>query len=67
MAREAIKLKQNFERKRIYSLVNDFPRDVIASESRMIFTRVLGHKQDIPGSGQWKLISDKTDECWVCD
>ena len=67
MAREAIKLKQNLERKRIHSLVNEFPINIGQSDSRMIFTRVLGHKADMPGSGQWKLIKDKTDECWVCD
>jgi len=33
----------------------------------MIFTRLLGHKQDMPGSGQWKLISSRHEECWVCD
>ena len=54
------------ERKRIYSLVNDFGEDT-ATDSRMIFTRVLGHKDLMPGSGQWKLIKDKHEECWVCD
>ena len=33
----------------------------------MIFTRILGHKVDMPGSGQWKLITDKREDCWVCD
>ncbi len=66
VARETIKIKQNMERKRIFSLVNEFADDS-ATDSRMIFTRVLGHKQDMPGSGQWKLIKDKHEECWVCD
>ena len=30
-------------------------------------TRILGHKLDMPGSGQWKMITDKQDECWICD
>ena len=51
IARETIKCKQNMERKRIYSLVNDFGVDDNATESRMIFSRILGHKKDMPGSG----------------
>lgn len=50
IARETIKIKQNLERKRIHSLVNDFGNDT-AIDSRMIFTRVLGQKESIPGSG----------------
>ena len=46
--------------------MNDFGDDT-ATDSRMIFTRVLGHKPDMPGSGQWKLIVSKNDDCWVCD
>ena len=48
------------------SLVNDFG-DETDEEKRMILTRILGHKGDMPGSGQWKLIGDKTEECWVSD
>ena len=66
VARETIKIRQNMERKRIFSLVNEFADDT-ATDSRMIFTRILGHKKDMPGSGQWKLIKDKNEECWVCD
>ena len=65
IARETIKIKQNMDRKRIYSLVNDFGDDNL--ESTMIFTRILGHKEDMPGSGQWKLIKDKLEDCWICD
>ena len=43
VARETIKIKQIMERKRIHSLVNEFSDDN-ASDSRMIFTRILGHK-----------------------
>ena len=27
---------------------------------------MLGHKEDIPGSGQWRMITDLNDQCWVC-
>jgi len=33
-------------------------------------TRNIGHKEDIPGSGQWRIITDELpgrNECWVCD
>lgn len=66
VARETIKIKQNNQRKRIYSLVNEFADDK-TSDSRLIFTRILGHKYDLPGSGQWKMITDKQEECWLCD
>ena len=66
IARETIKIKQNLERKRIHSLINDFGDDS-STDSRMIFTRILGHKPDMPGSGQWRLLKEKHDECWVCD
>ena len=66
IARETIKVKQNMERKRIFSLVNEFSDDT-ATDSKMIFTRILGHKEDMPGSGQWRLIQERHEECWVCD
>ena len=34
----------------------------------MIFNRYLGHKPDIPGSGQWRMISSDRDQkqrCWM--
>lgn len=66
IARETIKLKQNMERKRIYSMVNELPTEE-AADNRLIFTRILGHKQDMRGSGQWRMIKDKNEECWICD
>ena len=66
VARETIKIKQIMERKRQTSLVNEFTTDYDNGQ-RLILTRVLGHKMDMPGSGQWKLIKDKTDDCWICD
>lgn len=31
------------------------------------FARVLGHKGDIPGSGQWVMLSKADQKCWVCN
>lgn len=36
----------------------------------LIFTRYLGHKIEMPGSGQWRMIATQNDEqerCWVCN
>lgn len=32
-----------------------------------MFQRVLGHKAEMPGSGQWQMLTEKADECWICD
>ena len=29
-------------------------------------TRFLGHKEEIPGSAQWRMITEEFDHCWVC-
>jgi len=66
VAREIIKIKQIMERKRVESRVNAFAED-ISGDTRMILTRFLGHRPEMPGSGQWRMITDKTSECWICD
>jgi len=66
VARESIKIKQILKRKRIYSKVHKFAEDADSSQ-KMILTRVLDHKRDIPGIGQWKVITDKRETCWICD
>ena len=38
----------------------------IADDRRCILQRVLGHKDDMPGSGQWRMITTLNDQCWVC-
>ena len=37
------------------------------TKQQLIFTRQLGHKENMPGSGQWRMIDDDTQDCWVCD
>lgn len=36
-------------------------------ESTLIFQRWLGHKEEMPGSGQWRMLTALGDNCWVCD
>ena len=34
------------------------PRSVVDQlRQTLIFTRILGHRQDMPGSGQWRMIT----------
>ncbi len=56
------------ERKRIYCATDYKDKIIGESNNTLIIQRVLGHKADIPGSGQWEVITDsKTQgECWVC-
>ena len=61
IARETIKIKQIYQRKRIHSLINDFTEDPDQERNILTCTRVLGHKTEMPGIGQWKLITDKFD------
>lgn len=37
------------------------------TQSKLIFNRFLGHKPDIPGSGQWQLMSRDHENCWHCE
>lgn len=44
--------------------------DLNPDKKTLIFTRQLGHKIDIPGSGQWKIQTQPRmmeNPCWVCD
>ena len=50
VARESIKVKQILKRKRMFSKEHKFAEDANSS-SRLILTRVLNHKLDIPGIG----------------
>ena len=65
MASDAIKVKLILQQKKIESRVTEFPRNDNASN--MILTRHIGLKESIPGSGQWKMLTDKDDCCWYCD
>jgi hypothetical protein len=32
----------------------------------LVFDRILGHKSDMPGAGQWRQIVNQKERCWVC-
>lgn len=36
-------------------------------DEKLILTRFLGHKDELPGSGQWRLLTEPKDDCWICD
>lgn len=64
--REAVKIKHITLAK---SLVQNGATDdkFIDFGSKMILMRYLDHKHEIPGSGQWQLITHKQDSCWLCE
>ena len=33
---------------------------------KLIIQRKLGHKQLMPGAAQWDMLTDRTDECYIC-
>lgn len=35
-------------------------------QKKFIFERKLGHKMDIPGSGQWSMLNEDHQQCWHC-
>lgn len=39
------------------------------SNEKLDFVRILGHKTEMPGSGQWQMHTQKTPyaNCWICD
>ena len=36
-------------------------------ETKLILSRYLHHKDEIPGSGQWQMMTGKQEHCWLCD
>lgn len=39
----------------------------VKESNQLIFSRKLGHKAEMPGSGQWRMFSDGDERCWCCD
>ena len=37
------------------------------NSSKLIFERQLGHKRDLPGAAQWRLLDRQDQDCWICD
>ena len=66
VAQETIKLKQIMTRKRYESKENKFGEEA-SKDKKLIILRYLGHKFDIPGSGQWKIFDKHHQKCWICD
>ena len=64
---EQLSLKNMLKNKR--GNVNHLKQENDPNEM-LIFQRYLGHKMDIPGSGQWRMIAtsnDMQERCWVCN
>jgi hypothetical protein len=39
----------------------------IKDTNQLVFERQLGHKPEIPGSGQWRMLENGDRKCWCCD
>ena len=67
LARETIKLKQLMDRKRLLG-PQQIKESDLNGEQILNITRLIGHKELMPGSGQWKVLttSKPQDECWIC-
>ena len=36
----------------------------------LVISRLIGHKDDMPGSGRWNFFQQsikETNDCWICD
>ena len=64
--RESVKIKQINSGKRIVQngATDDKFFDI---ETKLILMRYLHHKETVPGSGQWQIMTQKDEHCWLCD
>ena len=65
LARDTILIRQVMQQKRIEQKAIDFPKD--PESSPLVLTRIIGFKEQIPGSGQWRLSTSNAHPCWHCD
>jgi hypothetical protein len=64
VATETIRLKQILDQKKISIHHNT---DIEDHTNVLVCQRILGHKNDIPGAGQWRVdYSLQVNECWSC-
>ena len=64
--RESVKIKQINSGKRIVQ--NGATDDkFIDPVTKLILMRYLYHRDEIPGSGQWQMMTAKHEHCWLCD
>lgn len=40
---------------------------LVKESNQLVFSRKLGHKTEMPGSGQWRMLSHGDEKCWWCD
>lgn len=52
------------QKKLLYNKLSDVSLNQAAGICTI--TRVLGHREEMPGSGQWRMITTEGEHCWVC-
>ena len=63
---EVMMMKKLNTERRLYQPLDDGAEDDHLNR-QMIYTRILGHSLEMPGSSGWQLMRDKKSQCWVCD
>jgi len=53
------------QQKCVEQKAQDFPYD--PEYKKLIVSRIIGFKEQMPGSGQWRLLKEREEECWHCD
>jgi hypothetical protein len=43
------------------------PEFANTEENILILSRMILHKNEMPGSGQWKLLKKMIEKCWICN
>ncbi|CDW89852.1 UNKNOWN [Stylonychia lemnae] len=64
---EGVQLKQVFQHKKQAGMAIETEK-IDSDNKKLIFQRFLGHKAEMPFSGQWQMLTEPLhDHCWVCD
>ena len=58
-------LMRNIKRGNIRDKLTEIKEE--GNGAKLIFERQLGHKLDLPGAAQWRLLDRQDQDCWVCD
>eukprot|EP00347_Sterkiella_histriomuscorum_P002614 403367462 len=71
---DGVLMKQLTQRKNVIDSTNLQHVNPPLENQKLIFQRYLGHKEDIPGIGQWQMLTSQNPndspaccECWVCN
>jgi len=65
LAHDTVKIRNQSLKK--LCMQQDLPQEHnISMTKTLVFTRLIAHKKEIPKSGQWKMLTQPQQECWIC-